>query len=247
MAIPENILSIHSHEESIRESTIEAIEKEWYLLLDLSLIEKSMNLITHFILQHENDEDGEKDILTIQRLGIRIFNGSASALKLLLSGYYQTSALQQRDILETIFLIDYLKTDKSQISKWSESDEKARRKNYGPGKIRDALDARDGHTDKKRNNAYKLLCNLAGHPTNDGFRMLTPEQGGDSHCGPYFGFNNMRATLEELAKEMIQAGSIFTLFFQVKTELDLATCKDFLNTGEEWREKLKKRPPVKQY
>ncbi len=44
--------------------------------------------------------------------------------------------------------------------------------------------------------------------------------------------------------EMIQAGSIFPIFFQVRTALDLATCKDFMKACQNWREKLKERPPV---
>lgn len=247
MTIPQNILSIHAHEESLRKKIIEAIEGEWYLLLDLSVIEKSMNLIRHFVLQHENDGDSESDLLTIRYFGIRMFNSSGAALKLVLSGYYQTSALQQRDLLETIFLLDYLETDRTQISKWRESDQHARKKNFGPGKIRDALDARDGFTEKKRDKAYKLLCNLAGHPTNDGFRMLTAEHGGDAHCGPYFDFNNMRATIEELANKMIQAGSICPRFLQTRNAVDLETTKEFMEIALKWKEKLKERPPVEKH
>ena len=247
MAIPESILSIHAHEESLRKTTISDIHREWYLLLDTSLIEKSMNLINYFILQHINDGDKDNDILTIRLLGIRMFNASGSALKLLLSGYYQTSALQQRDLLETIFLLDYFATNKAQISKWRGSDPTTRIKNFGPGKIRDALDTKDGLTNKKRNKKYKLLCNLAEHPTNEGFRMLTSEHGGNAKCGPYFDFNNMRATLEELAIEMIQAGEICIKFLKERNRLDLEMTKDFMGGVLEWRETLKKRPPVEKH
>jgi hypothetical protein len=51
-------------------------------------------------------EASNKDQLTIQLLGIRLFNGAASALQLL-AGYYQISGVNQRDLLETAFLIDF--------------------------------------------------------------------------------------------------------------------------------------------
>jgi len=44
-------------------------------------------------------------------LGIRLFNGAAAVLKLCLSGYYQTAALQARDLLETVFLLDLFTAD----------------------------------------------------------------------------------------------------------------------------------------
>jgi hypothetical protein len=69
-----------------------------------------------------------------------------SAHKLLLSGHYQASALQQRDLLETIFLLDYFRTDSGPIATWRGSDERARQKNLDPAVTRKALDQRDGFT-----------------------------------------------------------------------------------------------------
>lgn len=106
---------------------------------------------------------------------------------------------------------------------------------------------RDGLTNKKRNKTYALLCDLAGHPTYEGFRMLTEKYGGDAKCGPYFDFNNMRATLEELAKEMIQAGEIIPIFFKSRSSLDQEKNKEFMKGRQEWSETLKERPPVQQH
>lgn len=236
MTIPENILSLHVGEEFLRNKTFEAIEKDEYLPTDLSVIEKSMDLVNYFVNKYDNEED--QDLLTIQLLGIRLFNGSASSLRLLLCGYYQTSALQIRDLLETIFLLDYFHIDKNLISKWRESDKSIRRKEFGPAKIREALDARDSFTKKKRDKAYALLCNLAGHPTYEGFRMLTPVHGGDAHCGPYFEFENMKATLEELSNKLVEAGVIFTRFFEKRNDTDRKMNNRFLEGFGEWRENL---------
>ena len=66
-----------------------------------------MDLIDYFCRQYKHRKQDE---LTVQLLGIRLFNASASALKLLLSGYYQTAALQERDLLEMAFLLDLFTT-----------------------------------------------------------------------------------------------------------------------------------------
>jgi hypothetical protein len=44
-----------------------------------------------------------KDELTMQLLGIRLFNAAGASIKLALSGYYQKAFGQVRDILETAF------------------------------------------------------------------------------------------------------------------------------------------------
>ena len=51
------------------------------------------------------------DGLTIQLFGIRLFNASASALALMLAGYYQNSLTLLRDLLETGFLLHYFRAN----------------------------------------------------------------------------------------------------------------------------------------
>ena len=65
-----------------------------------------MNLIQFFVREHVADGSDQE---TIQLLGIRLFNGIASALRLITGGYFQTAAMIQRDLLETVFLITYLR------------------------------------------------------------------------------------------------------------------------------------------
>jgi hypothetical protein len=45
-----------------------------------------------------------------------------------LSGYSQNSALLLRDVMETVFLIDYFAGDRSLIERWRFADKKARMK-----------------------------------------------------------------------------------------------------------------------
>lgn len=238
-SFPENFKRLHTGEEFVRGKSIEAIEGSEDLLAHAGLIEASMDLIDHFNRKHVARDD---DTLTIQLLGIRLFNATASAMKLLLSGYYQTSALQQRDLLETIFLLGYFTTDMTLIAKWRASDERTRRKDFAPAAVRKALDQRDGFTERKRDKAYKLLCELAVHPTYAGFRMLTPIPGGNAHCGPFFEFTAFKAVYEELAKHALQAGVAFTRFFEAARHEDYVAKIHFMEVQGRWVERFYKQP-----
>jgi hypothetical protein len=50
------------------------------------------------------------------------------------------SAIAQRDILETGFLLDYFLSNKEKIKKWKKSANKERMKKFSPRVIREALD-----------------------------------------------------------------------------------------------------------
>ena len=105
--LPENLTSLHKGEEFLRSKSITSIENDENLSLHVVMIESSMDIVDYFVRQYEHQDDAQ---LTVQHLGIRLFNESASALKLLLSGYYQASASIQRNLLEITFLLDYFTT-----------------------------------------------------------------------------------------------------------------------------------------
>lgn len=71
MTIPENFISLHHHEEGIRQQSIAAIEASPDLLLHAQALESAMNALDHFTRGYSTDE---QDKLTIQLLGIRLFN-----------------------------------------------------------------------------------------------------------------------------------------------------------------------------
>lgn len=192
---PENFTKLHEGEEFLRIKSIESINSDSDLSHHFSMIESSMDIIDYFARTHKN---GDEEQLIVQHLGIQLFNGSASAIKLLLSGYYQSSALIQRNLLEIVFLLDYFTTDKNLIMEWHSLSEKERKDKFHPVKIRDTLDNRDGFKEMKRKESYNNLCNLAAHPTPKSFNMLRPIQNGDAHCGPFFEFTamNIKSILE---------------------------------------------------
>src|ERR1700731_1879889 len=93
---PENFTRLYQGEKFLRAKSVEAFEAAHDLAMHAEVIAADMDLIDYFARHYINETD---DQLTIQLLGIRLFNGAASALNLFLSGYYQTSALQRRDLL----------------------------------------------------------------------------------------------------------------------------------------------------
>ncbi len=230
MSVPDNLKRLHSGEETLRGKSIEAIEADKRLAAHAHIIERAMDLFDFFIRRHVAVDENEE---TIQLLGIRIFNGTASALKLLMSGYYQTSSLQGRDILETVFLLDYLQTDQAAISEWRTADEKTRLRKFSSVDIRIALDKRDGFEERKRAAAYKMFCELAGHATYKGFQMLGP-QGLGAICGPFFESSSLEAVLSETARLAIQAGDVFTRFFPFNTIPAIEMKLNFMKSRANW-------------
>src|ERR1700730_2707970 len=134
--IPENILRLHAGEESLRAKALALIEADARLALHLDITVHVMDLFD--ILRQFPTED--EDLKVIQVLGIRTFNAFASAIKLMLSGYSQKSALTLRDILECTFLVDLFRTERSAISRWRTADKQVRLKEFKPIKVREALD-----------------------------------------------------------------------------------------------------------
>ena len=202
------------------------------------LIEHTMSLLWYFIREHQSPSE---DVRTVQLFGVRLFNATASVLKLLLSGYYQTSLLQHRDLVETIFLLDYFRTDQSLIAEWRNSTEKVRREKFGPAAVRKALDKRDGFTTGKRGDSYKMFCELGAHPTYLGFHMLTDKPGGDIHTGPFFDPKSLKAGIEELARHLAQAGAVLVNLFPQRPP-DFNARLFFFETQGQWAERFLGKP-----
>ena len=149
----------------MRSKAIEAIVADQRLHLHLEVVEGAMN-IADWLRQFETDDE---DLKLIQVLGIRMFNAFGASLKLCCSGYYQNAALILRDVLETVFLVDLFRGDKSLIAKWRLADKASRMKQFKPVLVRTMLDDRDGFTERKRAAMYDLL-------TANGFvRVLTAQ------------------------------------------------------------------------
>ena len=80
----------------------------------------------------------------------------------------------ERDLLEVSFLLDYLKSNPGLVTEWKGCSETERNKRFGAFEIRKFLDDRDGFTERRRAEHYKLLCSLGAHASYQGFQMLQP-------------------------------------------------------------------------
>ena len=166
-----------------------------------------------FTKEHKKLSDDE---LTIQYLGIRLFNDAAASVRLGLSGYYQVAFLLVRDILEVGFLLDFFRTSPEKIREWKEADHKALMKSFRPVQIRDALDARDGLEEKKREVSYKQLSNYAGHATYRGFRITMKD--GLGEVGPFLNKQHIEAWLQEMYWRFGTSALIYADLFQSPSE-----------------------------
>jgi hypothetical protein len=130
MAATDNLSSLHKHEEELRAQSLETIKADAALSDHWNLVAEAMNAIYAFTHDHVHESQNE---LTLQYLGIRLFNAAGASVKLALPGYYQKAFHQVRDVIETSFLVDYLSTYPEKIDEWRRADKKMRVAQFGPG------------------------------------------------------------------------------------------------------------------
>jgi hypothetical protein len=115
MVFPAIFDPLHEGEEFIRGKTKAAIARSDDLLRHFDAIAETMIAIDHFARDYAHTGDDE---LTIQLLGIRLFNSAAGAVQGLMSGHYQNSVMLVRDLLEVSFLLDYFRSNRERIAEW---------------------------------------------------------------------------------------------------------------------------------
>ncbi|TSD84666.1 hypothetical protein FFK22_031445 [Mycobacterium sp. KBS0706] len=231
VTIPENLSLLHLGEEELRVKSVALIEASEDMSLHVSMIETCMDMLQYV---RTNTPDMSEDQVIVALIGASVFNSMASALKLLLGGYYQSSGLQIRYIMESGWLLDYLRTDPKLVQEWKMTPEDKRQSMFRPGKIRDKLDRRDGFTGRKREAHYKRLCVLCGHPTFAGFAMLRPEPNADAHMGPLLVPDLLEGCIQELVMVSITAWQAFMMFFPPKTLSDRKARVAYLEKQNDW-------------
>ncbi|NTH81478.1 hypothetical protein G6K97_30500 [Agrobacterium rhizogenes] len=228
--VPENLARLHDGEEQLRAKALDVAAGDRRLQLHLATIEAAMDLADVF----RQFDTADEDLKVAQLLGMRTFNAFGASLKLALSGYGQNSALIMRDILETAFLFDLFRGDRTLIARWRVADKKARMKEFGPVKVREALDARDGFTSMKRFEMYELFSELAGHPTMKSAWMMRPQKEGDAVIGPFVETTALEAVLSEMGRLAIQVGEILDAFFPTDWRQGIATRLAFAKIKRAW-------------
>jgi hypothetical protein len=237
MANTENLKTLHEHEEKLRAESLAIVEKSETLQEHFRVVHEAMNVVYGFTHDHPHRSDDE---LALQMLGIRLFNASAASVKLALSGYYQIAFAQLRDIVETYFLLDHFRTNKDKIAIWKVADKRQLKKEFGPFAIRDALDKRDGFTEKKRGEVYERLSTYASHATYRGLSLTTKENMGE--IGPFVTEKHLTAWLEEMTKLLGHGVVVFASHFgDVHPNLE-AVKKQYLDMMKAWQAKYFSKP-----
>jgi hypothetical protein len=208
---PANLLRLHAVEEKCRAEAFALIGRDVDLQKQLLLVERAMDAL---IVTARRSTDSE-DEATVQLLALRLLNDCSAALKLLLGGYAQASAMALRDILETGYLVAYLTADPSRIPLWRKADQKSLETDFASAVIRQALDKPNGFRDGQRAARYAVLCKLAIHPTFESFRLLTPE-GQRCHGGPFTDQRVFSGLLKEMALIVCAAVPVVLAFFPEK-------------------------------
>jgi hypothetical protein len=230
--LPRNLELLRQGEEALREETLRRTSEWPEIKQHLYMMERAMDLI-HNLISSGDSED--RDLMCLRMLGARTFNSLAVTIKLSLGGYYQASALQLRDVLETIFLLDYFSMDRSLVTEWRTAPDKQRRKKFGPAVVRKALDYRDALTTSKRTETYDMFCRLAAHPTPDSATMLMPVQGSKTiHVGPFLEPEGLKALLSEATVCAVQVGMVFRRLIGAKTIEQLESGVAFSEAQSEW-------------
>lgn len=228
--IPPNLASLHAGEEVLRGKAVGIIAADERLRLHLAVTEAAMDVAD--VLRQFDTSDA--DLKVIQLLGMRVFNAFGASVKLALSGYSQNSALVLRDVMETVFLIDHFAGDRSLIARWRFADKKTRRDAFSPVKIREALDRRDGFTEKKRFQMYEMFSELAGHPNMKSAFMLRPQRDGDAVIGPFIEATTLEAVVSEMGRLAIQVGEQLNLFFPADYQRGLPSRLAFAKLKQRW-------------
>ncbi|WP_155255594.1 hypothetical protein [Bradyrhizobium elkanii] len=82
----DNLILLHKQEEALRAKSLAVIELSTALSDHWNLVAEAMNIVYAFTHDYVHESENE---LTLQYLGIRLFNAAAASIKLALSGNYQ--------------------------------------------------------------------------------------------------------------------------------------------------------------
>jgi hypothetical protein len=231
MAATDNLGSLHKHEEELRTKSLATIKADAALSDHWILVAEAMNAIYAFTHDHIHGSENE---LTLQYLGIRLFNAAGASVKLALSGYYQKAFDQIRDLLETCFLVDYLSTYPEKIDEWKRADKKKRISHFGPGFIRNALDKRDGYTSGARKKIYDLISEAASHASYSGISLTTMGPASMAQVGPFFDDKKLATWLQEMAMRLSHAAVVLVSNPEGSDMKLLMTRKHYLEVVNEW-------------
>lgn len=226
--LPDNLTSLYTYQSEIQTKSLLHLNGEERYKGSLIFLEKVLNAIFEITKTYKNKDENE---LTIQYIGIRLFNDITAALKLLLSGYYQIAFSVQRDIIEVCFLLDYFHSNRTEIAVWRNADEHLLKTKFKAVAIREALDERDGLKEKKRYKIYQMFCNYATHISYKGNKIVCPR--GLGEIGSFFDEKYMEACYNELLKWSVLGSFYYYQMFELPQNF-IKLKADYIISVQEW-------------
>jgi hypothetical protein len=107
-------------------------------------------------------------------------------------------------------------------------------KEFSPVKVREALDARDGFTSKKRFEMYELFSELSGHPNMKSSWMTRPKKDGDAVIGPFVEATALEAVISEMGRLAVQVGEQLNRSFPANWEQGMPSRVAFVQLKQNW-------------
>jgi len=238
--LPGILNSLDEHEEKFQGESILLVRGDKETSEELDLIEGTLRAVFSVV---NGEKQTSADLLVIQMVGARLFNSVAVSLKLMLRGYYQASFAIQRDVVEIAFLLSYFAHQRNMVERWTTCSPRERQRLFGPAKIRQALDKRNGLKNQKRDKLYQAFCELAAHPTYPGMRLLAPK--GSVKLGPFLDRKYLRNCLWELSRFTTYAALQLFVLLPADQLSTLETQLAFVDNARNWWElqAAKKRMP----
>lgn len=228
--LPEKLNSLFTEEERIITASILAINGDSALKDHIELIQECLDML--FSIASEPKLGASEEDQVIYGLGIRLFNSTASTLKLTTSGYHQGAISFLRDIVEIGFLLDYFKHKPDSIRIWKTSKDEKECRQFLPKKIREILDKRDGFQEKKRGAMYALLSKYGTHATFDGFQLTI--QNKQFVIGPFESEKSLKAIIEETCKILPYVIVIYLAHCKTSSLIILEQKLHFLKCSQKW-------------
>jgi hypothetical protein len=227
--LPKDLRFWHHKAERTRRKSLRFVQWDADCAQAAEMLQRALDVVHDLTKVHPHRNEDE---LTVQFLGIRLFNSIVTSYEMMLCGYYQVSLALQRDIIEAGFLLDYFDGDRTQIRRWREADSEERKKHFKQVKIRETLDARDGQPSEERRRIYEMYCEYAAHPTFAGNILLAPR--GLGEIGPFFDETLLQHGLFELTRQSLWAATNYLALFSNLSQPLKESVDKFIHQAFEW-------------
>jgi hypothetical protein len=145
-----------------------------------------------------------------QKLTARIVGHSLASLRLAMSGYYDESLSLTRSVGEIANLLFLFATKPELVKLWQSSDDKHRKKHFGPVKVRLAIEEL-GHRPPIDESRYSLLCEVGVHLAPSVSPQAFNEHGRPS-LGATLRDSELMVTLNELSMVVAESAACISTF-----------------------------------